>query len=118
MAALTNPTAVDSSTVNVNHKEGFSDSQNNGLTGQAISSKTTAINDENVCSTVKGAEEAPVEENENKNKFIEAPIPKVNPWTVNRNGPQPSGPLKPSSRHHFLGKKCRCHSIHIPTLIF
>lgn len=104
MAALTESTAVESPSVDVNHKEAFSDSQQNGQNIQAISSKNPDVNDENVCSTVKSAEGAPNEESENK-KFIEAPIPKVNPWTVNRSGPQPAGPLKPSSRHHFLGKE-------------
>ena len=94
MAALTEPTAVESHSVEFNHKEAFSDSQHNG---QAISTKNPDTNVVNTGSTVKCAEDAHIEESENK-KFIEAPIPKVNPWTVNRNGQ-----LKPA-RHHFLGE--------------
>lgn len=101
MAALTESTAVDSPPVN--SKEVVSDSQQIGSTCQAISNKNPETNDENSCSTDKSAEDVMKEETENKPKFIEAPIPKVNPWTVNRNGPHQAGPLKPSSRH-FLGK--------------
>jgi hypothetical protein len=104
MAALTESIAVDSSSVNP--KETLSDSQQNGSTCQAISNKNPETNDENSCSTEKSAEDVMKEENENKPKFIEAPIPKVNPWTVNRNVPQQGGPLKPSARH-FLGKALR-----------
>jgi len=104
MAALTESTAVDSPSVNP--KEALSDSQQNGSTCQAISNKNPETNDENSCSIEKSAEDVMKEENENKPKFIEAPIPKVNPWTVNRSGPQQGGPLKPSARH-FLGKGLR-----------
>lgn len=102
MAALAESAAVDSPSANDNHKEAVSDSQQSGPPCQAISPKNPDIIDENACSVEKSAEEALKESSEKK--FIEAPIPKVNPWTVNRNGPQQAGPLKPSSRH-FLGKK-------------
>lgn len=105
MAALTESTAVDSPAVDVNQKEVSSDSQQIVPScNQAISNKNPEVNDENVCSTGKSSDDAPNEESENKKKFIEAPIPKVNPWTVNRKGPQSAGPLKPTSRHHFLGE--------------
>lgn len=107
MAALSESTAVGSPAVDVNQKEVSSDSHQTGPScSQAISNKNPEVNDENICSTGKSTDDAPNEEceNENKNKFIEAPIPKINPWTVNRNGPQSAGPLKPTSRHHFLGK--------------
>lgn len=105
MAAMTESTTVDSPATDVKHKETVSDSQQSGLNCQAISSKNPDVNDENIYSTEKPAGEVSNEESDKK-KFIEAPIPKVNPWTVNRNGPQSAGPLKPTSRHHFLGKTC------------
>lgn len=102
MATLTESTTVDPPSANGNHKETTSDSQKSGPPCQVISPKNPDINDENACSIEKATEEALKEGSENK-KFIEAPIPKVNPWTVNRAGSQQTGPLKPSSRH-FLGK--------------
>ncbi|EFX64864.1 hypothetical protein DAPPUDRAFT_304229 [Daphnia pulex] len=114
MAALTESIAVDSPSVNP--KEALSDSQQNGSTCQAISNKNPETNDENSCSTEKSAEDVMKEENENKPKFIEAPIPKVNPWTVNRNGPQQGGPLKPSARH-FLGRPLQQQRQQQPTVV-
>jgi hypothetical protein len=108
MAALTESTAVDSPSVNP--KEALSDSQQNGSTCQAISKKNPETNDENSCSTEKSAEDVMKEENEIKPKFIEAPIPKVNPWTINRSAPHQVGPLKPSSRH-FLGKELKLFGV-------
>ncbi|KAK4019727.1 hypothetical protein OUZ56_001736 [Daphnia magna] len=115
MATLTESTTVDSPSANGNHKETTSDSQKSGPPCQVISPKNPDINDENACSIEKATEEALKEGSENK-KFIEAPIPKVNPWTVNRAGSQQTGPLKPSSRH-FLGRPLQQQRQQQPTVV-
>lgn len=102
MAALTESPAVESSNIAANRKE--SNGDHTETSNQAVPVRNPDVSDENVCSSDKSAKEVSSEESENKPKFIEAPIPKVNPWTVMRNGPQSAGQLKPSSRHQLLGE--------------
>lgn len=101
MAAATESIVVDS-TEEVNHKEAYSDSGESQ--NQCV--KADATNEENVSLATKKGEDKATEENETKKKFIEAPIPKVNPWSVNR-----AGSSKPAQKQNPSGK---CHSrIHI-----
>lgn len=93
MAALTESIVTDPAE-EVNHKEAYSDAREN----QNESVKVEVTNDENISSTQRKAEDSPSEENETKTKFIEAPAPKVNPWTVNRPG------SKPTQKHNQLSK--------------
>ena len=102
---------VIDSMVEINHKEAYSDLKMlptvNGSPNGSVK-----VNDENVCGSPQMkdsisadlSEERSGEENENSNSkcFIEAPVPKVNPWTVNRNAAQFIGggvTVKPNSRN-------------------
>jgi len=94
MAALTESTAVDSSSSDVNHKEAYSDSVTSPVAVKSSPSKSEPdANEENSCVTRKLEVEegsAQAEADDSKKKFIEAPIPKINPWTVKRQAP-PAG---------------------------
>ena len=63
----------------VNHKEAYSDCQEN----QSKSVKIEIAYDDNASSAQMKVEGTQSEDIEAKGKFIEAPVPKVNPWTVN-----------------------------------
>lgn len=97
MAALTESTVVDTSSSDVNHKEAFSDSVTSPAAVKSFSTKSEPdAYEENSCVTRKPEVEedsAQAEASERKKKFIEAPIPKVNPWTVKRQAP-PAGTLR------------------------
>ena len=93
---------VIDSILEINHKEAFSDLQTSvNVESAALVSKSSVAmmkaSDENSDSSDtigRSASSAPLsdykseDESENKPKFIEAPLPKVNPWTVNRNAAQ------------------------------
>lgn len=79
MAALTEP-SVETSTPSVDVKEG----------------STEQIHAENLENQKASQEES--------KKFVEAPIPKFNPWMVNRNQTTGGGLSKGSSRHQTHGK--------------
>lgn len=86
MATHTESAPVIESMLDVNHKEAYSETE-------AVA--VAKVNDEN--SVVE------------KVVFAEAPIPKVNPWTVNRNAAQiitggPPVKVDPISRTQPLGK--------------
>lgn len=88
MAAPTESVVV-SALEEVNHKEAYSDFQEN----QNISVKVDVSNEEAPSTHGKDEETKPegtlTEAKEVKEKFVEAPIPKVNPW-VNRTGSKPA----------------------------
>lgn len=110
MAALTESTAVDSSSSEVNHKEAYSDSVPSQADVKSSPSKCeTDANEENSCVSRKPEEVEEASHSEacdSKKKFIEAPIPKINPWTVKRQAP-PAGTLRGSAPKNLqIGKLC------------
>ena len=114
MAAVTEPTtAVDSSSQDVNHKEAFSDSPMVTSVAVKPSSKSeTYVNGDSLVANKKTEEEgSQVEEGESKKKFVEAPIPKINPWTVRRQVPA-AGMLKGNAPKNLSGEFCHmCCSV-------
>lgn len=107
MAAATESIVVDS-TEEVNHKEAYSDSGESQ--NQCV--KADATNEENVSLATKKGEDKATEENETKKKFIEAPIPKVNPWSVNR-----AGSSKPAQKQNPSGKPLQQQKQQQPTVV-
>lgn len=95
MAALTESNVMDSSVVDCNHKEAYSDCNNPSARSETAIAVNGSVNDENVCSNAEQPNQAAAPVSEIK-KFIEAPPPKVNAWTINRSHHNTPGAQKPS----------------------
>lgn len=76
---------------------------------------TTKVNDENSCSTSRSSIADVDSEDKSEDvcssgiKFVEVPVPKINPWTVNRNAAQviTGVPLKSATRsYHGIFLPC------------